>query len=719
LGGNPTAGGTWTNPAGQAVSATFTPGTSAPGIYTYTVNAVAPCQTAVATVNVSVNPQPNAGTNAATTVCSSGSAVALFPLLGASAQAGGTWSGPGGGASSGTFTPGSSTDGAYTYTITGIAPCTNASATVTVTTVSAPNAGTGGSLNLCTSGAATALLPALGGAPQAGGTWTGPNGAAMNGILNPSTAASGTYTYTVAGSAPCPSASASVTVSIATAPNAGNNGTANLCSSQSTAYALISGLNGNPSAGGSWTGPNAAPHGPDFLVGNDAPGTYTYTVSGAAPCPSASSTLQVNVTQAANAGIGGQVSLCVNGAPVSPSSWLAGNPDAGGTWSGPGGSINGTVDPANAVSGTYTYALPANGPCPAAAAAVQLVIDPLPNAGNDAALVMCVNGPAMNLFNALGNQAQSGGSWQGPSGPASAQFNPGTSTQGIYTYTVIGSGACTGTSDQATISISVNALPIPVFEAIPAAGCVPLQVQFINSNAASTQSAQWQFGDGEAVSAAAGTWHTYQTDGRFDVSLTVTDANGCTSTLTVNHAVHASAGPAPDFNALPRRVPITGPVTNVTHEPAAGATYTWRVDGEPVDTSGSFQWTFPQEVGIHTICLTATDALGCSNEACIAISVEDELTIYVPNAFTPNNDGKNEVFKPSIIGVERDWYEFIVFDRWGRQVFRTTNPDEGWNGGFNNGGEVLPDGVYLWGLRAKDQWTPAKRDILGSVTLLK
>ncbi|HRD52118.1 MAG TPA: hypothetical protein PKY96_05660, partial [Flavobacteriales bacterium] len=88
----------------------------------------------------------------------------------------------------GTFTPGTSADGTYTYTIAGIAPCPDASAAVTVTTVPASNPGINGGLTLCSTDAAVSLINSLGGTPGAGGTWTTPGGGAMNGTLNPGNA---------------------------------------------------------------------------------------------------------------------------------------------------------------------------------------------------------------------------------------------------------------------------------------------------------------------------------------------------------------------------------------------------------------------------------------------------------------------------------------------------------------------------------------------------
>lgn len=719
LGGTPNPGGTWVNQFGQSVGAIYDPSTMSAGDFTYTIAALAPCSYSSATVSVNVNPEPSAGTSAALALCSDAGPTALLAALGANAQPGGSWTDPAGAPFSGSFMPGASADGPYTYNVGGVGPCPDASATVTVTTTSANNAGTGNPLAVCSSDAAVSLIASLSGNPQPGGVWTTPTGAPMSGTLNPATAANGNYTYTIVANGPCPSVSATVAVSIAQAPNAGSNGSHTLCSSNQASYNLINALGGAPSPTGSWTGPTGAPHGPAFTAGADTPGAYTYTVAGTAPCPSASSTVSMQVIQAPTAGTGGNAALCANDTPVDPTIWLTGTPDAGGTWSAPNGSTITQIDPASAASGAYTYTVAGTAPCPNAAATVQLTIDVLPNAGSDGSLSLCADAAPVAMLGYLSG-AQPGGAWSGPTGASNGTFNPSANAPGAYIYAVNGTGACTGESDAAQLTVLVNPLPQPAFQVDVAAGCAPLQVQFVNEDPAGALSADWSFGDGGHGTGTTGTWHTYTTAGSFDVQLTVTDANGCTGTVFITDLVEVSTGPEAAFFALPARVSVNSPSTVVTHLPDAGISYSWVIDGIALDTAGIFRWTFdPPTVGEREICITATDALGCSNTHCQRVLIDDDLTIYVANAFTPNDDDRNEVFLPSVIGVEPSYYEFMVFDRWGLLVFSTNDPAEGWNGAMGNSGNILPQDVYVWKLKAKDQFTPEKAELIGTVTLLR
>src|SRR5207249_1687294 len=164
-----------------------------------------------ATVTVTAQAQPNAGTNGTLTICAGSTVTAAHysTLLRSSPDGGGTW------------TPVLAGAGVYTYTVLATAPCTiNATATVTVTAQAQPNAGTNGTLTICSGSTVTAgqLFAKLGGSPDVGGSWT------------PALAGAGIYTYTVLATAPCTiNATATVTVTAQAQPNAGTNGSLTIC----------------------------------------------------------------------------------------------------------------------------------------------------------------------------------------------------------------------------------------------------------------------------------------------------------------------------------------------------------------------------------------------------------------------------------------------------------------------------------------------------------
>ena len=458
LGGTPDPGGTWIAPGGGANNGTFIPGTDPAGVYTYTVTGIPPCSPASATVTVTVNQPSNAGTNGSTTVCSNNPSFGLITFLGGTPQVTGAWTGPGGSPVSATYIPGSSTPGVYTYTVPGTPPCPSVFATVTVTQITAPNAGIDRSITVCSDDLTFTLISELNGTPDAGGSWVGPGGA-HGPNFNPATDVTGLYTYTVNGTAPCANASAVLNITVHPAPNPGTNGVVTLCSTDGV-FTLFGALGGSPDVGGSWRDPANQPHSGSFTPGTSAPGVYTYTVVGLAPCDPASSTVTVTVNTAPNAGIGVSISRCSNNASFNLFSQLGGTPNAGGSWTGPLGAHSATFDPATDQSGPYTYTVLGLAPCANATAVVNVTVITAPDAGTGGSTTVCGNDAPFDLFTLVGGTPDGTGSWTGPGGGGvSNMFTPGTSAAGDYVYTVAGTAPCANA--QSTVSVTVIAPPNP------------------------------------------------------------------------------------------------------------------------------------------------------------------------------------------------------------------------------------------------------------------
>ena len=90
----------------------------------------------------------------------------------------------------------------------------------------------------------------------------------------------------------------------------------------------------------------------------------------------------------------------------------------------------------------------------------------------------------------------------------------------------------------------------------------------------------------------------------------------------------------------------------------------------------------------------------------IPIEILNSLVYYVPNSFTPDNDGFNDSWKPSITGKAAiSEYSVQIFNRWGEIVWESTDPEEGWIGQSIAGSEeyFVPDGLYTWQIKLKFQ----------------
>ena len=108
----------------------------------------------------------------------------------------------------------------------------------------------------------------------------------------------------------------------------------------------------------------------------------------------------------------------------------------------------------------------------------------------------------------------------------------------------------------------------------------------------------------------------------------------------------------------------------------------------------------PQNSNVYQVNYSITDQYGCTKSITKPVDIFSNCTIYVPNAFTPNGDGKNDVFKPlNVNAVEQ--FEFRVLNRWGQEIFMTKNSGSGWNGSYND--RPQSSGTYIWTMRYADK----------------
>jgi gliding motility-associated-like protein len=117
-----------------------------------------------------------------------------------------------------------------------------------------------------------------------------------------------------------------------------------------------------------------------------------------------------------------------------------------------------------------------------------------------------------------------------------------------------------------------------------------------------------------------------------------------------------------------------------------------------------------------TYTVIGTSANGCTDTAMVTVTVLPMSHLYVPNAFTPNNDGLNDVFRVIPDG-SFDTILLQVFNRWGELVFESNHVNDGWDGNFKNHPQEI--GTYVYHVVATDNETLQTIELKGNITLLR
>ena len=289
---------------------------------------------------------------------------------------------------------------------------------------------------------------------------------------------------------------------------------------------------------------------------------------------------------------------------------------------------------------------------------------------------------------------------------------------GTTTYYVWASDACSSPSDTATTTINIENAP-QVLSITGGEGCEPLDVQFgiILADTSLNVSYDWNFGNaGASNSTLPNPTYTYNNEGIYDVSLTLTSINGCKLDTTIEGLAKVYPLPEAVFSSDKQVVSIFNSEVEFTDN-SDGYGYPLSNMWDFGDTTAILQgvtrvthrYEFP---GIYNVMLYVENQYGCRDSASTLIQVDQEHTFYMPNAFRPHVD---KWFYPKGIGIETGNYKFTIYDRWGEPIFETTefpagtdkvdrlgNIEGGWNGRFNNDKKLVQAGVYVWIVEIKD-----------------
>lgn len=273
---------------------------------------------------------------------------------------------------------------------------------------------------------------------------------------------------------------------------------------------------------------------------------------------------------------------------------------------------------------------------------------------------------------------------------------------------------------QAEATISLHPIPEIGYSLSPETGCVPLEVQYTIDIAEITQGQiliedQWQ----PLISSGEFT-HVYFVAGEYPATLSFTTLEGCLASQAI---APVSAYPIPDAKIVCNPSEINSyqlhtlvKLANEQHVARTEWLVSYQGDTVAVHTSYPFTQHFPDQEDVYTIYSTLISEHGCINYLQHELQIDILSDLFIPNTFTPDNDSFNDFFFAEHFNIRSDNFEIRIFDRWGEEIYFSTDPDFQWDGTYL--GLPVQQGLYVYKVKYSTH-NAAKKQVFGHVNVLR
>lgn len=179
--------------------------------------------------------------------------------------------------------------------------------------------------------------------------------------------------------------------------------------------------------------------------------------------------------------------------------------------------------------------------------------------------------------------------------------------------------------------------------------------------------------------------------GEYDIAVQSDAGCAATSFAEILRPIQVKAG----FYSIPEITTEIEPMIDFFNTSTGATNYQWYFGDGYASTDTNPGYDYNNGVpGIYEVCLVALNDEGCTDTICQTVIINEVFTIYVPNAFTPNEDVLNNVFMPVVDGEMSGTYQFRIFNRWGEEIFFTKDKDQGWDGTVDT--QPVQEDIYLW-----------------------
>ncbi|MCE3230007.1 MAG: domain containing protein [Bacteroidetes bacterium] len=376
-------------------------------------------------------------------------------------------------------------------------------------------------------------------------------------------------------------------------------------------------------------------------------------------------------------------------------------------------------------TGTYTLSLNL-GPCITKAAtqvdvltAMQLTLAPNSRQicdGDSVHMVLGSTGGSQN-YAYQWNPAVFIGS---PTGSIATGVPHGTTIYQVTGYDI----ACPQFSITHSFTVQVNQPPKPELVLDKASGCQPLCLFFDAKTKQNAAITTYDFG---GIYKMQGDSFRYclNEPGVYNLKISTKGKNGCYGEFKYEYPITVFPKPGSDFVWDPETPSTTNNQVTFypSHKYGPVVSHAWMFQGaagnSTYDTSSvNNPFRLYENVGKYPVMLVSTTDKGCIDTVFKILDIRDEMAVYIPNTFTPNGDGLNDIFNVKGIGLIAEGFIMEIFDRWGTMIYSTKDILKGWDGTGPKGVAVKND-VYVYKIKIIGANGEGRKEYIGHVNVLK
>jgi gliding motility-associated-like protein len=375
-------------------------------------------------------------------------------------------------------------------------------------------------------------------------------------------------------------------------------------------------------------------------------------------------------------------------------------------------------------SGTYTLSLNL-GPCISKAATIVDVLTPMQLTLTPNSRTICYGDSVEFVLGATGGSQNYAYQWNpavfigAPTGSFATGVPLGTTIYQVTGYDI----ACPQFSITHSFTVQVNRAPKPDLTLDKNSGCQPLCLFYDAKTKQDAEITTYDFG---GVYKMQGDSFRYclNEPGIYNLKISTKGKNGCFETFDYGAPINVYPKPGTDVVWEPETPSTTN--NQVTfypnHKYGPVVKYEWMFQGaagsSSYDTSGvKNPFRIYDVVGKYPVMLVSTTDKGCIDTVFKILDIRDEMSVYIPNTFTPNGDGLNDLFQIKGIGLRADGFTMEIFDRWGALIYSTKDILKGWDGTAK--GLPVKNDVYVYKVRVIGANGEGRQEYIGHVNVVK